>query len=293
MVLMMSTDYSTKQPRADSINVNIKVFHGDRVDEVVQAHPTVLLAVPRTNRVGFNDAPFQSRSDIFITVEKATNTASLLKSNALGFVMVSAEVRLNDRLDTIIENCVFRGTGTEDGRSTYESYTVGNHHDVLSWDEKFKICISEDIAPRALLVFKFNMVRSSTHHPENNVADPDPPTAVAALNLSNDGFFARDGQHRLKIRRLEGVSTFEQQLATYLLDETAAPVISDPSLLVDTFLCSTRITEDNTLHSLLHWKQDIGTLASDESRFKMKEILRKFTFVSEIEILKVPWSSTF
>jgi dedicator of cytokinesis protein 3 len=256
------------------------------VDEVVQAHPTVLLAVPRTNRVGFNDAPFQARSDIFITLERASNTSHLLKSStSAGYITVSAEVRLSDRPDTVIESSIFRGTGSEDGCSSYESYTVGNQIDSLNWDEKFKICISEDIAPRAMLVFKFNTVRSS--HVDGNTAEPDPPAAVAALNLSNDGFFARDGQHRLKIRRLDGSFTFEQQLATYLLEDIAAPVVSDPTLFVETFLCSTRFTEDDTLHSLLHWKQDIGTLASDESRFKMKEILRKFTFVSEIEILKV------
>jgi hypothetical protein len=136
------------------------------------------------------------------------------------------------------------------------------------------------------LVFKFNTLRSSNHYTEAT-AEPDPPAAVAALNLSNEGFFARDGQHRLKIRRVDGTGTFEQQLATYLLEDSPAPLASDPLLVVRTFLCSTRFTEDDTLHSLLHWKQDIGTLASDESRFKMKEILRKFTFVSEIEILKV------
>ena len=68
------SDDSTKQPKADSINVNIKLFHGDRVEDVVQAHPTILLSVPPTNRVGFNDVPLQSRSDIFITVTKAINT---------------------------------------------------------------------------------------------------------------------------------------------------------------------------------------------------------------------------
>jgi dedicator of cytokinesis protein 3 len=254
----------------------------------VQSHPTVLLAVPRTNRVGFNDAPFQSRSDIFITVAKASNTSNILKSNAgPGYVIISAEVRLCDRPDTIVENCVYRGTGTEDGRSSYESYTVGNHSDYLSWEEKFKICISEDVTPRALLVFKFSTVRSANLHTEGGTAEPDPPAAIAALNLSNEGFFARDGQHRLKIRKLDGTAPFEQQLATYLLEDNSSPVVSDPLLFVETFLCSTRFTEDDTLHSLLHWKQDIGTLASDESRFKMKEILRKFTFVSEIEILKV------
>jgi hypothetical protein len=111
--------------------------------------------------------------------------------------------------------------------------------------------------------------------------------ALAALNLFNDKSFVRDGEHRLKIRRIELGASMEQQLATYLAEETAPPTISDSTLCVETFLCSTKFTEDNTLHSLLHWKQDIGALATEESRIKMKEILRKFTFVSEIEVLKV------
>ena len=214
------------------------------------------------------------------------NTTAVLKSSVgPGYALVSAQIRLSNRPETTIDKCVFRGTGSEGGSSTYESYAVGNSHDLL-WDEKFKICISEDVAPRALLVFKFTTIRSS-QHTEGAVADPEPPIALAALNISTDGHFVRDGEHRLKIRRIESGTSFEQQLATYLTEDTGAPVVSDPILCVDTFLCSTRFTEDNTLHSLLHWKQDIPSLATDESRFKVKEILRKFTFVSEIEILKV------
>ena len=283
---------STKQPKADSINVNIKLFHGDKVDDVIQAHPTILHSVTRTNRVGFNDAPFQSRSDIFITINKAINTTAVLKSSVgPGYALVSAQVRLSDRTETTVDKCVFRGTGTEEGSSTYESYAVGYHHDLL-WDEKFKIRILEDIAPRALVVFKFTTIRSSSQT-DGAVTEHEPPVALAAIRISTDGHFVRDGEHRLKIRRIEPGMSFEQQLATYLVEDTVAPVISDPILSVDTFLCSTRFTEDNTLHSLLHWKQDMPTLVTDESRFKMKEVLRKFTFVSEIEILKVLLSAGF
>ena len=278
------SDDSTKQPKADSINVNIKLFHGDRVEDVVQAHPTILLAVPPTNRIGFNDVPFNSRSDVFITVSKAINAAALLRSSSgPGYVTISAEVRLSDRLDTVVEKCIFRGTGTEEGGSSYESYAVANVNDLL-WEEKFKVCISEDIAHRALLVFKFTSVRSS------NVAEgfeSEPPVALAAFNLSTNGIFVKDGEHRMRVRRIEQGVTLEQQLATYLAEDNAPPASSDSALCVDTFLCSTRFTEDTTLHSLLHWKQDIGTLATEESKFKIKEILRKFTFVSEMELLKV------
>ena len=117
--------------------------------------------------------------------------------------------------------------------------------------------------------------------------ESEPPIALAAFNLSTDGFFVRDGEHRIRVRRIEQGLSLEQQLATYLGEDNTPPASSDSALCVDTFLCSTRFTEDNTLHSLLHWKQDIGTLATEESKFKMKEILRKFTFVSEIEVLKV------
>jgi dedicator of cytokinesis protein 3 len=245
-----------------------------------------LHGVTRTNRVGFNDAPFKSRSDIFITISKALNVAAVLKYSAgPGYVTVSAEVRLGDRPGTIIENCVFRGTSVEKGGSNYESYAVANINDLL-WDEQFKLCIPEDVAPRALLVFKFTTVRSASLG-EAVTTDTEQPLAFAALSLTNNGFFVKDGEHRVKIRRLEAGTSLGQQLAYFLAEDTSAPGISDSVLCVETFLCSTRFTEDNTLHSLLHWKHDIGTLATEEGRFKMKEVLRKFTFVSEIEILKV------
>lgn len=220
---------------------------------------------------------------MFINLSKVGNINTLLKSFAgHGHVNITAQIRLRDHPETVIENCMFRGTGIQDNvESAFESYLVANGNDLL-WDEKFKVCISEDVAPRALLAFKFNLVRSDT-----DVAEPELPIGVAALVLSTNGLFISDGEHRMKIRKLEPTELFERQLMNYLAEETSAPLISDAVLTVESFLCSTRFTEDNTLHSLLHWKTDIGALTADRSRFQMKEILRKFTFVSEIEILKV------
>ena len=199
--------------------------------------------------------------------------------------MVSAEVRLANRPDTVVEKCFFRGTGpTEEAGSNYESYVVGNSNELL-WNERFKLCLPEDTAAKALLVFKFTTMRSFTG---SDSSEAEPPVGFAAMNLSKEGLFTNDGEHRLKIRRIEpGTLTFDQHLTNYILEDTVPPIPSDATLCVETFLCSTQFTEDNTLHSLLHWKQDIGQLSSEESKFKMKEILRKFTFVSEIEILKV------
>jgi dedicator of cytokinesis protein 3 len=265
--------------------VNIKLFHGDKVEDVVQAHPTILHSIIRTNRVGFNDAPFQSRSDIFVTLTRTVNSGPILKlPHSPGYVMVSAEVRLANRPDTVVEKAFFRGTGAgEEAASSYESYVVSNINE-LSWNERFKLCLPEDNAPKALLVYKFIAMRNATG-PDS--PEMEPPVAFAAMNLSKEGLFTKDGEHRLKIRRIEPGTTFDQHLMNYILEETALPAPSDPTLCVETFLCSTLFTEDNTLHSLLHWKQDIGQLNSEESKFKLKEILRKFTFVSEIEILKV------
>lgn len=206
----------------------------------------------------------------------------LYSSSGPSYVNVSAEIRLNDEPDHIVERCIFRGSN--DGDTRYESYVAPNTSD-LWWDEKFKLCIPEDIAPRALLIFKFHLMNAASHSDE--ASEPEPPVAIAALNLSINGRFIRDGEHRMKIRRLDSGYTLEQQLGPYLVEDTAPPAVFDPVLSVESFLCSTKFTEDGTLHSLLNWKQNIGTLTTDESRFKMKEILRKFTFVSEIEILKV------
>jgi dedicator of cytokinesis protein 3 len=264
--------------------VSIKVFHGDKVDEVIQTHSTDLYAVPRTNRIGFNDAPNQSRSDMFITLSKIANAHGLLKSfTGHGHVNVTAQIRLRDHPETVIEDAIYRGTSIQsNGETTYESYLVATGNEI-GWDEKFKICISEDIAPRALLVFKFNLIRNDAE-----LSEPEVPIGVAALVLSTKGLFASDGEHRMKIRKLEHSESFEAQFMAYLHDEIQSPLSSDPILTVESFLCSTRFTEDNTLHSLLHWKSEIGALTTDRSRFQLKDILRKFTFVSEIEILKVP-----
>ena len=202
--------------------------------------------------------------------------------SGLSHIYISAEIRLNDQPESIVERCIFRGSN--DGDTRYESYVAPTSGELL-WDEKFKLCILEDLAPRALLIFKFHLVNALSH--TDGASEPEPPVAIAALNLSMNGRFLRDGEHRMKIRRLDSGYTLEQQLGPYLVEDITPPAVSDPVLSVESFLCSTKFTEDGTLHSLLNWKQHIGSLTTEESRYKMKEILRKFTFVSEIEILKV------
>jgi len=220
---------------------------------------------------------------MFITLSRVSNAHTILKSfTGHGHVNVTAQIRLRDHPETIVEDSIYRGTGIQgNGETTYESYLSATGTDI-SWDEKFKICISEDIAPKALLVFKFNLIKADLE-----TTEPEVPIGVAALVLSTKGLFASDGEHRMKIRKLEPSEPFEAQLMAYLHEEIQSPLSSDPVLTVESFLCSTRFTEDNTLHSLLHWKTEIGALTADRNRFQLKDILRKFTFVSEIEILKV------
>ena len=141
------------------------------------------------------------------------------------------------------------------------------------WNLTIRLAISPDDVPGSHIVM--------------SIADlPGFPFALCWMPLWNDGAFIQDGQHGLTMYQYdEYTSSIISGRGAYLAlpwratkkeDQTNGPLAS---LQVETYLCSTKYSQDPTLLGLLKWNsQPTGTLPG---------LLRRFPFVPEIEIVKL------
>lgn len=120
------------------------------------------------------------------------------------------------------------------------------------------------------------------------------PFAFAYLPLFPDGrAFVPDGTHRLVLYRTERIESIQPKEyfgapasvpgpttkieLPPLLQRVLQP--TKDTLVVRSFLVSTRYTQNATLLSLLHWEQI-------QDKDQLASVLGKFTFVGEVEIVK-------
>jgi hypothetical protein len=121
---------------------------------------------------------------------------------------------------------------------------------------------------------------------------PNPPFAVAYLPLWDQQAFIRDGSHGLLLYKLDEHTNTAQPGAQgkggYLSlpfcakgkEEHQADVTGPlATVRVETYLCSTRFSQDRVVLGLLSWK--------DSSREGIPVLLKQFIFVAEIEVVKL------
>ncbi|KAK2020532.1 SH3 domain-containing protein [Colletotrichum zoysiae] len=274
-----------KSRRTERVQVHLRSFNHPDVDELVKTTPTLLAGVRKTNKMGFSGAPTKARSDIYVTLDSAalskhnllsryagspTTLASSVQGNNL---QVTLEVRRTD--GEKIPNCIFSSSNTE-GITTWKSVAVerGEH-----WSQTVRLAVSpQDVFTSHLVMFLSDM--------------PNPPFAVAHMPLWNQEAFVRDGTHALLLYKADEFTSTAQagpsgrggylslQWSARGNDDHSAEVTGPQAVLrVDTYLCSTRFSQDRVVLGLLKWKEaakeDIPTL------------LKHLIFVPEIEVVKL------
>src|SRR5690606_14878679 len=151
-----------------------------------------------------------------------------------------------------------------------------------SWNETIRIRLAEEDVPLVHIYITVSSV-------------PNNPVALSYFPLWNGSTFVRDGDHNLLFHKLDewtqspmatssqGVGGYLQLPWTASQDEGWASALSmggaAASLKVQTYLCSTRDSQDEVLLSLLKWKV---VAASPEV---LVTLLKKVVFVSEIELV--------
>lgn len=273
--------------RGERLQVSMRAFNNPDASNLIQDSQVVFENVEQTCKMGFSGAPTRPRSDIYVTMVEAHLPRQALLSRSQGAptslgssfsvsaLQVSVEVRRGSNGE-LIPDCIMPSSNS-DGVSRWES--VATERDV-PWNQTLRLSLDpEDVLGAHLVV---------------TVADfPNPPFAICHMPLWFQGAFLRDGGHSLLMYRLDDSTSVPLGNAAgrtgYITlpwgravdDKSSNDEISNPLLAtmrVQTFLCSTRFSQDPVLLGLLKWKQ--------QKPDDLYQLLQRVTFVPEIEIVK-------
>ncbi|PSS06691.1 hypothetical protein M430DRAFT_70351 [Amorphotheca resinae ATCC 22711] len=281
------SDYYERARRAERLQVHLKAFENPDADALIKATPTLLSDVSQTSKMGFSGAPTKPRSDIYVTIDEAFLPRQALLSRSSGSatalsptltcsnLQVTLEVRRanGDR----IEGCIF-ASSNGDAESSWES-TAAARGD--AWNQVLRLSIHSNDVPGCHLV----MVISDA---------PYQPFAICYMPLWDQGAFMRDGHHSLLLYKYDETTMIPklntQGKGGYLNlgwnargkdDVSKDEAVTGPiaTLRVQTYLCSTKFSQDKVLLGLLKWKE--------EPPGDVQELLKRLVFVPEIEVVKL------
>jgi dedicator of cytokinesis protein 3 len=273
-----------KSRRAERLQVHLRPFKHPDADVLIKATPTVLAGICKTSRIGFAGAPTKPRSDIYLTLEDAVLSRQAVLSRFGGTptplgnsvhgsnLQITLEVRrpTGERID----NCIFPSSNSEP-LSTWKTVVTERGR---PWRQTIKLVLTPQDVTQAHVVLY--------------LADaPGSPFALAHMPLWDQHAFIRDGKHDLILYRLDEHTSVAQVpppgKGGYLSlpytpnskDHRNDPAAPLATVRVDTYLCSTRFSQDRTVLGLLAWK--------DSSREGIPVLLKQFIFVAEIEVVKL------
>ncbi|ORY56105.1 SH3 domain-containing protein [Pseudomassariella vexata] len=271
-----------KSKRAERLQVHLKSFNHPDPDALIKATPTLLSGISKTHKMGISGAPTKPRSDIYVTINEAVlsrqslmsrfgGSATTISSSMLGAnLIVTVEVRRQS--GERIEGCIYPSSNA-DGLTTWKSFAVERGE---PWNQTLRLLLLPTDVQTAHLVM--------------TVADlPNAPFAVSYIPLWDQQAFMRDGTHSLLLYKLDeftqtalpGHSGRGGYLSLPSGPRSDASDVTGPlaMLRIESFLCSTRFSQDRIVLGLLRWK--------DQPKDDVPDLLRQSIFVPEIEVVKL------
>ncbi|KXX77822.1 Dedicator of cytokinesis protein 1 [Madurella mycetomatis] len=284
-VMDSKTGYYDKSRRAERLQVHLRAFNNPDADVLIKATPTVLSGICKTNKMGFAGAPTKQRSDIYLTIDEAIlNRQTLLSRYGGSPTSLPSSIHGNNLQVTLevrrssgerIENCIYSSSNAEPV-TTWKTVVTERGE---PWRQSIKLVLTPPDVHQAHVVM--------------HLADaPNPPFAISYMPLWDKQAFIHDGMHGLLLYKLDEHTATAQPVPQgkggYLSlpfsargrDEHQAEVTGPFAMVrVETYLCSTRFSQDRVVLGLLGWK--------DCSREGIPHLLKQFIFVAEIEVVKL------
>ena len=270
----------TRVTAVKRFDVFATAFAASDLDILVRSTPLLLHDMHMTQKLGFSGVPTQPRSDIYLTLTEPVipRNAHLAHSkfgnvplgqrcqSNLANLQLTLEVRRGN--GERIDDCIFTSSNHE-GHTAWRTTGVERGE---GWNQTIKLAVPAEDVPGSHIVM--------------SIADsPNFPFALAWIPLWESDAFVRDGDH---------------QVALYVYDEFSSSIIGGKgaylalppwhnkneamqsnaaTVSIRTFLCSTEYSQDPTLLGVLSWRNFHGA--------KLVELLERFAFVPEIEIVKL------
>ncbi|CAF9926948.1 MAG: hypothetical protein HETSPECPRED_006464 [Heterodermia speciosa] len=268
----------------DHVRLGVSSFVSPDAEGLIIQTPTLLQNVSQTPKIGFPGAPKKARSDIYITISEATvsrqarlsqperGNASIPAALDLKNLQLTVEVRKSS--GDLIQHCIFPHSNGP-GKTDWKTPAVNSGE---PWNQVIKLVIpKEDISDAHLIMSLIDGLES--------------PFAISWMPLWDQGAFIQDGLHTSLLYVYEkSIASSENGRKSYLSYPWEPKTKTNPSkdeaspgplaaLKLETYLCSTVFSQDQILLGLLKWK--------DQSKDDLVSLLKRFVFVSEIEIVKM------
>lgn len=260
------------------LRLGVTSFVSPDADELVNQTPTLLQDVVQTPKIGFPGTPKRPRSDIYLTITEALFTAPILLSHPeRGPAQISSSLELNNVQLTLevrksngdrIEHCIFPYSNGP-GQTAWRTAAVRRGE---AWNQVVKLVIADQDLPEAHLIV--------------SVADaPGFPFALGWMPLWSQGAFIQDGPKAPLLYLYDKVTSgSDNGRGAYLAYPWDSPATDRmnrelATLRLETYLCSTTLSQDEVLLDLFDWKA--------QSETQRLNLLRRFVFVPEIEIVKL------
>ena len=268
----------------DHIRLGLQPFASPDADDLILKTPTLLQNILPTPKIGFPGAPTKARSDIYVTVSEAfLPRQALLSHPQRGTVQISSSLDLKNvqltlevrkRTGERIERCIFPASNSP-GQTAWRTSAVERSE---GWNQMIKLAIPTADVPDAHLIM--------------SIADaPGFPFALSWMPLWTDDAFVKDGNHvPLLYLYDKTTSSSDKGRGAYLgfpwdskgrYGDTKDETLTGPvaTLKLHTELCSTHFSQDTILLGILRWRDQRGD--------QILDLLKRFAFVPEIEIVKL------
>ncbi|EMC95042.1 hypothetical protein BAUCODRAFT_72975 [Baudoinia panamericana UAMH 10762] len=261
-------------------DIFVTAFASADLDGLVRNTPTLLHNVHMTEKLGFSGVPSHKRSDIYLTLTEplVPRNAHLAHSkfgnvpltqrcqSILANLQLTLEVRRAD--GERIDDCIFTASNHQ-GHTAWRTTGVERGE---GWNQTIKLAVPPEDVPGSHIVM--------------SIADsPNFPFALAWVPLWEGDAFVRDGDHSVALYVYdEYSSSIVGGRGAYLAlppwqDKRDTASANAATVSLRTYLCSTEYSQDPTLLGLLEWRNLYGS--------KLIELLERFAFVPEIEIVKL------
>jgi len=260
-------------PKAKGIALGLTLYQGS-LESVRKADDKLNPEdVPPTNKLDFPEVlnPGELRNDFYVVLIGGHFLQDKKKS-AKNIEIVVKVIMENGQQ---IENCILRGTGDSQALSEYHS-SVYYHSNSPGYSECIRLNIDPDVFERChLLVYYYHVSTSAkkTALFAFSYLKLTTPSGAVVPNLEHK-IPTYKPHPKMEEKGLQGIGAY------YLKGDDANPKLAPrkETFGVYTALCSTKKTQNDTLHSLFKWKEIKETA-------RLKQHLDKFTSINKGLIL--------
>ncbi|KAK4293650.1 hypothetical protein Pmani_033668 [Petrolisthes manimaculis] len=278
-----SNKYSIMSNNASyGLVVSVKVVHGE-LEQATKENPLLLKNVCITKKLGFSDVimPGDVRNDLYITL----NNGEFERGGKSVGKNIEVTVLALDAEGHPLE-CIFGGMG-HDGVTEYASMIM-YHNNSPRWNERLKVAIPID-------QFAGAHFRLEYRHCSTREKNEKKLFGFSFLRLMEDegGTTLRDGSHELCVYKCDERARLANptdyltmpSLSRQAIDCVySLPFQRSPkeSIIIDTLLCSTKLTQNVDLLSLLRWRSAPDGIGETLSRLTRVDGAETVKFLQDV-----------